>query len=123
MLVGSVVMAHSRSWGLPWWAWTRRARVAIWRAWSALMACSVDRVRLVWELRTIHWSPVAWPVTSRSPRPRTAVMTTSSRSPVNGLALKATPAASAGTITWTSTAIPAPDPELLAGAAWGWAWR
>ena len=38
-------MAHSRSCGLPKWAWTRRARVATWRAWSALIACSLDRVQ------------------------------------------------------------------------------
>ena len=41
--------------------------------------------------------------------------------PSRGLAVKATPAASAGTMTWTSTAIP--DLDGSAGAACGWAWR
>src|SRR5260370_1022516 len=56
-------------------------------------------------LRTVHSSGVAWPGTSRSPEPWTALITVSARSPVAGLAVKATPAASAAIMRWTRTAI------------------
>jgi len=67
-------------------------------AWLALIASEEERPRLATALRTTHSSAVASPETRLSPRPRTALMTTSDRSPVTGLAVKATPAASAGTM-------------------------
>src|SRR5262245_26605432 len=67
------------------------------------MAPSGARTRTVSRSRTIHSSGDALPETSRSPRPRTALTTHSSRLPVTGLAVKATPAASACTSSLSRT--------------------
>ena len=47
---------------------------------------------------------VTAPLTTASPRPHAAASTISSRAPVVGFAVNMTPAASASTISWTTTA-------------------
>src|SRR5215211_6650266 len=91
--------------GEPKCASTRRASSATSTACSTLMAPSLSRRHEASSPRTIHSSPTASPETNLSPNPRTAVMMTSPSSPVTELAVKATPAESASTMTCTSTAI------------------
>jgi hypothetical protein len=97
--------AHSMSWGAPSRASTRRASAATRAATSASMAPSGAARQVASPPRTTHSSGDTMPATSRSPRPRTALTTAVSTSPVTGSALKATPAASAAAIGWTSTAM------------------
>ena len=53
---------------------------------------------------TMRSSVLTSPPTTDSPSPQAAPMTTSSRLPVAGLAVNMTPAASASTISWMTTA-------------------
>ncbi len=60
-------------------------------------------------LLTRNSSGSIWPLTSASPNPRPALITSSS-APVTGLIVNATPEVCAGTITCTSTPIAADSP-------------
>ena len=83
------------------------------------MACSTVRRFSASPSRTIRSSPTASPETTRSPRPRAAVTITSSRLPVTGLAVNATPAASGLSIRCTRTAI-SREPVSARSARYCW---
>jgi hypothetical protein len=53
---------------------------------------------------TTKWSGLTAPDTTASPSPELASITASRRLPVTGLAVNITPAASASTMRWTTTA-------------------
>ena len=62
-----------------------------------------ERTRPAGIVTTISSVP-AEPLTTDSPRPHAAEITVSSRRPFAGFAVNITPAASASTICWTTTA-------------------
>ena len=56
------------------------------------------------RLSSTRSSVFTWPLTTASPRPQAALITSSSRRPLAGFAVNITPAASASTICCTTTA-------------------
>jgi hypothetical protein len=105
--VPSASMAHSMSWGVPRLPAMRRASRATSAACDASIAASGRRRASALSPRTVHSSPSASPDTRRSAVPCTAVTTVVARSPLNGSAVNATPAAAGRIIRCTMTAIPA----------------